>query len=197
MAPIIFLDFDGVLHYHLDRAPFDSPLFCCADLLSKTLRDHKADIVILSDWRLNYSTDDLRNRLPKTLAERVIGATPWHPWGDYRRYREIQMWLKDFERESDPWIALDDDPSLFPRSFNGLIFCENTAGFDESKALLLSEWLVDPKIPTAELDAIWLSDDLRDMSEQQLDSLLINARASGHEDRLYLERYVFMKRVRL
>lgn len=110
---IVFLDFDGVTHgLEEDRAPFDEE---CLLALQTALMPLEADLVVTSTWRELYELEELRTFLGP-LGERVIDRTPVIE--DFaiphHRFREIQLWLINNEREEEPWIAIDDMPHQFP-----------------------------------------------------------------------------------
>ena len=72
--PILFLDFDGVLH---PEHCHESKHFCCLPVLEDALRQAPEwQVVISSTWRLQKSLDQLRSRFSADIAERVVGETP-------------------------------------------------------------------------------------------------------------------------
>lgn len=57
--PILFLDFDGVLH---PEHCHESKHFCCLPFLEGVLREiPDCELVITSTWRLHKPLDDLRS----------------------------------------------------------------------------------------------------------------------------------------
>ncbi len=184
--PILFLDFDGVLHSLLGQ----DELFSAAPLLGKVLFDADIDVVISSDWRLKHSVFSLKSMLPTEIASRVIDMTGWHPHGRYRRYREILMWLAATNRLRSPWVALDDSLAHFPPKFGGLIWCRPRVGFSEQEARALATWISRPKAFARAMDEEWHQEDLTRMTRQELSELLRWLRTSGHEDRFDLEKYL-------
>lgn len=161
---ILFLDFDGVLHdadvffvpvrgVQLDEddqrwASDDGTylvrcsdrLFAKAELLSTALDqvDFEIRVVISSAWRARFSLERMANFLPSSLSRRVVGMTPILDGGSYQdgiRRLECETWLNMRMMRDCPWIALDDNPSLFSW-MNGvppnLVWCQQ--GFGESEA---------------------------------------------------------------
>ena len=55
------------------------------------------------------------------------------------RYREIEQFLKE-QGEPIKWIALDDDPALFPSDCPNLIQCINGFGNVEEAKLRRALW---------------------------------------------------------
>jgi len=134
---LLFLDFDGVLH------PFPMPadpanLFCDLPRLEAVLRDFPAvQVVISSSWRERYSFSELARLFSPDIARRVVGILPVieiRSLADTNkiRYREIQQFLAGMPAN---WIALDDDPSLFPNPCPHLIWCEEGFGEKEETEL--------------------------------------------------------------
>ena len=136
---ILFLDFDGVLHPEYDRqaAPADVA-FCHLPRFEAVMRDHpEVEIVISSTWREQFPLDDLRARFSPDIAARIVGATPITPRidGKYlpaRREGEILDWLRQAEREHEPWLALDDAAWQFQQHRDRLIACTWYVGLDDT-----------------------------------------------------------------
>ena len=112
--PILFLDFDGVLH---PEHCHESKHFCCLPVLEDALRQAPEwQVVISSTWRLQKSLDQLRSRFSADIAERVVGETPrFNTLVDvpsslvaYEREAECQAWLRSNDVPYLPWLALDD-----------------------------------------------------------------------------------------
>ena len=121
--PILFLDFDGVLHpehYHESRH------FCCMSILEDALRQvPECKLVITSTWRLERPLDTLRQRFARDIAARIAGVTP-----TFSDLKHLPDTLVSYPREAEchawrwtngvphlPWLALDD------RSWNYRPFC--------------------------------------------------------------------------
>ncbi|MGV8898672.1 MAG: HAD domain-containing protein [Burkholderiaceae bacterium] len=138
-TPLLFLDFDGVLH------PFPMPsdparLFCNLPQLEAVLRDiPQLQVVISSSWRENRSLADLAALFSPDIAKRIIAVLPVieiRCLADAKavRYREIEQFLKE-QGEPIKWIALDDDPALFPFNCPNLIQCIDCFGSAEEAKL--------------------------------------------------------------
>lgn len=144
-CPIIFLDFDGVLHdiEEGEKALFSETareprLFIWAETLSSLLAPFpRVAVVIHSAWRNVFSLSDLTSRLPLELSKRVIGMTePGLP-----RWDSIQLYLNDRDT-SCACVILDDSPDEFPSNHPMLIACHPSRGLsDESTQTLLASWL--------------------------------------------------------
>lgn len=122
-APLLFVDFDGVLHPGGSR---EDQIFCRMPLLADALRGPLSgvDLVISSDWRLVYGVEDLRQHFPADLRRRVLGCTPLdtqvtpRTWGamavQFPRQAQIMAWVARHRSSSQhPWAALDDRPEWF------------------------------------------------------------------------------------
>lgn len=73
-SPIVFVDFDGVLH---PESPcYAHRLFERADALGEVLRDHQAWAVLSTSWRLNHDMRQLQRQMGTLLGERVVGVNP-------------------------------------------------------------------------------------------------------------------------
>ena len=131
IRPILFLDYDGVLHP--DRAVLrrgrpalagGGHLFMWAGLLEPLVAAHPALRIVLStSWARELGFSRARRYLPVTLQARVIGAT-WHSgmadgggrrrmerdtwWDMHTRYQQIRRYV---QRDAlQHWLALDDHP---------------------------------------------------------------------------------------
>lgn len=127
-APILFLDFDGVLHpgkAHLIDGKVvlkqaDVGLFAWAEILEELLAPHPAVQIMLStSWVEVFGLDDARDFLPDALSRRVIGAT-WtkrvrNEWKRCSRFEQIRR--AAFREKIDRWIAVDDDVRDWPASW--------------------------------------------------------------------------------
>lgn len=134
---LLFLDFDGVLH------PFPVPadpvqLFPSLPRLEGVLREYReVKVVISSSWREERSLADLAALFSPDIASRIIGVLPTIEISSLTdakavRYREIQQFLGD---RPEDWIALDDDPDLFPNPCSHLIQCNEGFGEAEEEKL--------------------------------------------------------------
>lgn len=118
---IVFVDFDGVMHpakgggYFCRQAEFAKVLGELDDLAGAP-----AKVVVSSSWRegpiLRLADGGFdREQAAVFLGvdpDRVLGAAPLIDHG--RRDLEILAWLEGSGRASAPWLAIDDDPLLFP-----------------------------------------------------------------------------------
>ena len=133
--PLIFLDFDGVLHpVSAER----HERFTCAKLLEESLQGAQCDIVISSSWRFRYSLAELKEILPTNLAARVIGTTGPAHIGDFARHMEIQNFADT--RPNPRWIALDDSAWAFQKT-SQLIVCNPSTGMTLAEAESVRQWL--------------------------------------------------------
>lgn len=130
MTPVLYLDFDGVLHPADVRVttsepkrprvynggPTDHPLLEHAPLLERILAPFTdVKIVLSTSWVRVLGYDYSVHQLPLALRERVVG-TIWqgallqHP--PRMRYDAIQTDAN--MRGLDRWLALDDDVEGWP-----------------------------------------------------------------------------------
>lgn len=134
---VLFLDFDGVLH---PSSPGIDPLFSRAPLLEEALINHEIPIVISSSWRFTHSLKQLKDKLPKKLANMVIDVTGKAIIGKYPRHTEILNYLNN-SNEYSSWRSLDDSYWEFPSSCKELIRCNPNSGIGSREVKLLTEWL--------------------------------------------------------
>lgn len=128
-SPVVYLDFDGVLHpelvyMHPDKGPLLDPcivghkLFEHTQLLVDLLAPYPAVRLVLStNWVVVRGFGRARQHLHPELRARVIGAT-FHSsmnlvdWGQMPRGYQI---LSDARRRlPSQWVALDDDAENWP-----------------------------------------------------------------------------------
>ena len=113
--PVLFLDFDGVLHpgglqaFDCDGAFLDHPdFFCHLDYLTRLLAPHpEIKIIVSSDWRLHFSNLTLRGFLAPLGKDRYLGAVE-----AVRMSRANEIYAEVALRGIDRWLALDDHPSV-------------------------------------------------------------------------------------
>lgn len=155
MNPVLFVDFDGVMHADSCAREFH---FCRLQLLENVLREFpKAEIVLSTTWRLRQPADitglHLKGYFSPDIAERIAGVTPNHQTLDpgsapsgielYPREWECIAWLRENRPHGNCWIALDDKAYLF-RPFNkNLIVTSGSSGFIEADAVRLRQMLGD------------------------------------------------------
>lgn len=139
---ILFLDIDGVLHPGSDgQAVSMEQRFCCLPQLTDVLQGFPSvGIVISSMWRYDFDLPALRAMLPE-IADRIIGVTPMFERGEGElpvpREQEILQWLKENDRQSDAWIAIDDAGWQFIDHKHRLVHCTWYDGFCERDAARL------------------------------------------------------------
>jgi len=145
---IIFLDFDGVLHPFFPRKDLpaeENQLFSYLPRLEGVLRDFPAlKIVIASSWRINRPWENVINAFSLDITARIIGTTPVliqkePPYRRHLRYEEILNFLNNNNLSAAQWIALDDDPELYPANCQYLILCAD--GFHDAEEKSLREVL--------------------------------------------------------
>ena len=145
---ILFLDFDGVLHPHFprrDRTDEENQLFSYLSRLESVLRDSPEwKIVISSSWRENRPWANVIQAFSPDIAGRILGATPVlkvkePPYPRYPRHNEVMSFLEVNGWQDARWLALDDDPALYPPDCESLILCED--GFRETEEVTLREAL--------------------------------------------------------
>lgn len=129
---ILFLDFDGVMH------PFNqTDLFCRESHLARVLRDFQSvEIVVSSSWRETHTLEAMQAFFLTDLRSRIVGVTPVIEIKNAVdvagvRFREINQYLSDTGNMHRHWIALDDDPAIFPTACPELVLCDSNHGFDD------------------------------------------------------------------
>lgn len=132
MAPILYLDYDGVLHaadvrvtreeplrprVYVAGEPTDRPLFVYASLLELILNPY-ADIKIIlaTSWVRAFGFEYSLSQLSPALQARVIGAVRVPA---PTRFDSINIDAE--ERGLAAWIALDDDMRGWPDARRHLV----------------------------------------------------------------------------
>ncbi|MFI8619274.1 HAD domain-containing protein [Acidovorax sp. NPDC077693] len=142
--PILFLDFDGVLH---PEHCHESKHFCCLPLLEGVLREvPDYEIVITSTWRLQKSLDELRSYFSSDVANRIAGMTPqFSELQDvpdtlfaYQRQAECHAWLSKQGMRHRPWLAVDDRSWLYRPFTTSLFLVDGRTGLTEHQAVQLA-----------------------------------------------------------
>ncbi len=134
--PILFLDFDGVLHPN-GCAPADC--FCLLPALADTITPFEIDIVISSSWRIHRSLGWMKKLFPHTLRKRIVGTTGDPFPGTHSRWKEIRAYLS--EHPAPDWRALDDFDFEFPLNCPQLIHCDGARGCGSAELNQLATWL--------------------------------------------------------
>jgi len=155
--PVLFLDFDGVLHpdsvYLEHRRPVvrgGGSLFMWAPHLLNALAPHpQVQIVLSTSWVRVLGFGRARKALPEQLRTRVIGAT-WHSrmgksefggfrlptswWDDATRYQQIAGYVA--RARLTRWVAIDDNCEGWPAELaDQLILTDSNRGISDPAAL--------------------------------------------------------------
>jgi len=140
MNPVLFLDFDGVVH---PESCSSAQLFCGLPLIEEVLlRYPRVEIVISSSWREHHGLQELQGHFSPALRDRVVGCTPIYrqdPCEPAQRHvREIECtsWLRA-HRPDAQWLALDDNPRLFRKGCQNLLSIDGRVCFTAADALRL------------------------------------------------------------
>ena len=133
----LFLDFDGVLHPSLSDS---SKNLCHAPMLAGLISEYPCNIVISSSWRFQYSLEEIKKMLPKSIAYCVRGTTGNAYEGPYPRFNEIKFYLQVHGKTLVDWKALDDSME-FPPDCNNLIRCNFRTGLEQPQIMELKKWL--------------------------------------------------------
>lgn len=141
-APILFLDFDGVLHPNLCRT---QDWFCRMPLLEETLAGRDVEIVISSSWRFHHEHAALVRLFPAALRPLLRDRTGDAVVGRHARHREILHWLSRYAPAlpEHRWRALDDAAFEFPEDCATLIRCDGATGITRGEMQRLRDWLAD------------------------------------------------------
>jgi hypothetical protein len=115
-------------------------LFSRSHLLEPLFENSHADIVISSSWRFTHTLEQLKVKLPSTLAQRVIGMTGNAVIGKHARYQEIMNHVRQLE-PGTAWCALDDSYWEFPSPCAELIRCNPNTGISNKQVDILTAWL--------------------------------------------------------
>ncbi|WP_228897684.1 HAD domain-containing protein [Acidovorax sp. Leaf73] len=125
--PILFLDFDGVLH---PEHCHESKHFCCLPILEEVLRQAPEwKVVVTSTWRLDQPFEAILQRFSPDIARVIEGVTPKYcdlsnvpdTLVGYQREAECHAWLRTNDVSHINWLALDDRSWLF-RPFSKSLF---------------------------------------------------------------------------
>ena len=147
MSPVLFLDFDGVLH---PEPLGDNARFSRVALLDTAL-DQVPDlqVVVSSSWRHGRTLEQLRAPFAERHHPRFISTTAQfrdianlfdESWQRFPREVECLYWLASQQRANAPWIALDDCPWLFRPLNPHLIQTDPAIGVREADMEALVKW---------------------------------------------------------
>ncbi|MDO5356315.1 MAG: HAD domain-containing protein [Conchiformibius sp.] len=131
---IVFLDFDGVLHAAL--AAKTQSLWHQMPVFEAFFRQPEwsaVEFVITSSWRNGRNLAQLQELFAPDFRERIIGTTPALPQKAAMmhgvREREILRWLRDYRRDREAWLAMDDTVWYFCDHIEHLFLCNGATGF--------------------------------------------------------------------
>lgn len=154
--PIVFLDYDGVLHpdaAHIsknqvivlrhDKLPAEyanHTLFGYTNALVAVLAEFPQILIVLStSWVPVCGFEGAVSRLPEGLQTRVIGST-YHSlftpaWHEMTRYQQIRTHVGRHRLGSD-WLAIDNDDIGWPEELRGnLVLTDDNKGIADPEAL--------------------------------------------------------------
>ncbi|MEC5405995.1 HAD domain-containing protein [Paraburkholderia sp. MPAMCS5] len=148
--PVLFLDFDGVLHpvrepaLDEDFRLIENPgLFVWRPILEALLAEHPAvRIIVSSDWRRLFDDATLM-QLPGPLDNRFVGDLE-----SYGSCRSEEILMEVRRSKLVHWLAIDDHPSVVSAQAEerGFIACASAHGLsDEAVQRALREML--PPLP--------------------------------------------------
>ena len=138
--PILFLDFDGVLH---PEHCHESKHFCLLPVLENVVRQvPEVGLVITSTWRLQVSLDELRMHFTPDVAARIVGVTPQFcslndvpsTLVSYEREAECHAWLWANHIPHVGWLAVDDRSWLYRPFCKSLFLVNGKEGLTRSTA---------------------------------------------------------------
>ena len=136
--PILFLDFDGVLH---PEHCHESRHFCCLPILEDALRQvAECQVVITSTWRLEKSYEDLLQRFSPDIAAMIEGVTPRYcdltnvpnTLVGYEREAECHAWLWANDVPHRRWVAVDDRSWLYRPFCKSLFLVDGRTGLTQA-----------------------------------------------------------------
>lgn len=193
-SPILYLDFDGVLHHEdvyankdgdvflgIDTQKSGFSLFQWADILRDELAKRPPVQIILSTtWARKLGKRFCLHAVGPELAELVVGST-FEPAVDganddalsrFEKLNRGQQVERDAHRRGiTNWIALDDDVKDWPElSVNRLVACKGSQGISETAT---REQLAE------KLDALFLSSIEPDVEQTRGPSIARHLRALG------------------
>lgn len=152
---LLFIDFDGCLHPNFprrDRSDQENAMFSYLPRLEAVLRDHPDwKLVISSSWRESFPWDVVIGAFSPEIAKRILGPTPVirakaPPYPPFIRHEEILRFVASVRTAPDEavqWLAIDDDPPIFPPDCPYLVLCDDGFRDDEERRLRLAMQDVD------------------------------------------------------
>ena len=138
--PLLFLDFDGVLH---PNGCASKDCFSLLPALAASITPYDLEIVISSSWRHHRSLRYMKKLFPVPLRKRIIGTTGDAIVDSYARWKEIGAYLREYP--TSDWRALDDFDFEFPEDCPQLIHCDGGRGCQSAQLELLETWLTLPR----------------------------------------------------
>lgn len=140
--PVLFLDFDGVLHPEFCHA---SRHFECEACFSSAIDGLDLEIVVSSTWRHDRDLKEIKALLSDAISERVVGKTPRYSQllevpstlALYERQAECAAWLSVNRPVYASWVAVDDRSWLYRPFCPNLVLVDGARGFDERSSQLL------------------------------------------------------------
>lgn len=146
-APVLFLDFDGVLHPDLVYRTLGRiilgvdgvALFEWLPVLEEQLAQHaEVQIVLSTSWVRVLGFNRTLRRLPPALRQRVVGAT-WHSamkeeeWNELTRYMQIVNYVH--RHNVTRWLAIDNDDEGWPDiAYDRLVHTDDLQGLGDEQA---------------------------------------------------------------
>lgn len=142
--PILFLDFDGVLH---PEHCHESKHFCCLPILEDAVRRlPECKVVITSTWRLEKSYEALLQSFSPDIAAMIEGVTPRYcdltaipnTLVSYQREAECHAWLWANNLPHCNWVAVDDRSWLYRPFCKSLFLVDGHTGLTQATGSLLA-----------------------------------------------------------
>jgi hypothetical protein len=149
MMPVLFLDFDGVLHR---GDSYDTPdgvvssapgnqLFEFVPILDELLRPYpKIRIVLSTDWCVRFGLERSSDRLQaENLRNRIIGST-YSPgiddpkvWRQRSRGTQVLRYVRHHGLTS--WLAVDDRRDGLRGHLDRLVHCQSEIGLGDPEVI--------------------------------------------------------------
>lgn len=126
---IVFLDFDGVLHYFFpkkDKSDEENAYFYFLPNFESAIRELDNEInfkiIISSSWREMKTLEEIKSYFSDDIADKIIGVNPVFDKNmDFVREEESISWLST-NASDENWIAIDDFKDIW-KSYEKLIHC--------------------------------------------------------------------------